>query len=72
MPNSDPNSTPPKPPTLFQIVASVVSAAFGVQTEENRQRDFAGGNPMVYIIGGIVFTVVFIMSIVGIVTLVLP
>ena len=59
-------------PSLFQVVGSVVAAAFGVQSSANRERDFAGGGSATpYIIAGVVFTVVFIMAIIGVVRLVL-
>jgi len=58
-------------PTFWQIVKSVLGGAFGVQSEEVRQRDFTHGNPAAYIIGGVVFTVVFILVLVLIVRMVL-
>jgi hypothetical protein len=58
-------------PSFIQIVSSVVSAAFGVQSTANRERDFTGGSAAPYIIAGIVFTVLFIVTIVGVVKLVL-
>lgn len=61
-----------KSPSFLQIAASVVAAAFGVQSNENHERDFANGNPLAYIIGGVIFTVLFVLSVVGIVSLVLP
>ena len=50
---------------------SVLAAAIGVQNRENRERDFTHGNPLVFIAAGLIFTVVFILTIVGIVYLVL-
>ena len=50
---------------------SVVSAAFGVQSTANRERDFTGGTAAPFIIAGIVFTVLFILTIIGVVNLVL-
>ncbi|WP_029921879.1 DUF2970 domain-containing protein [Nevskia soli] len=47
-------------PTLLQTAASVVSAAFGVQSEKNRERDFKHGKASTFIIGGIVFTLLLI------------
>ena len=58
-------------PSFFQVIGSVVSAAFGVQSTANRERDFTGGSPKSYIVAGIVFTVMFILAIVGVVRLVL-
>ncbi len=66
------NPATPKSPGLIAVIVSVFAAAFGVQTEKNRERDFAHGNPVVYIIAGIIFTAVFVLTIVGVVALVLP
>ncbi|MCF7969415.1 MAG: DUF2970 domain-containing protein [Methylococcaceae bacterium] len=63
-------SNNPKP-SFFQVISSVVSAAFGVQSSANRERDFTGGSAKTYIVAGIVFTVIFILAIVGVVRLVL-
>ncbi len=60
-----------KKPSMIQIISSVISAAFGVQSTVNRERDFTGGSAAPYIIAGIVFTVLFILAIVGVVRLVL-
>lgn len=58
-------------PTPWQIIKSILGAALGVQSEETRVRDFTQGNPAVFIIGGIVFTVLFIVILVVVVNLVL-
>ena len=65
--NSDQN----KPPTVPQIALSVMAAAFGVQTNKNRERDFANGNPIVFIFAGLIFTILFVLSIIVLVMLVL-
>lgn len=62
--------TPQEKPGFFDIVSSVVSAAFGVQSSKNRVRDFSGGSATPYIVGGIIFTVLFILAIVAVVKLV--
>lgn len=59
-------------PGFWQVVLSVLAAALGVQTEANRQRDFTQRSPLPYIIGGLIFTVLFVLSIIGVVMLVLP
>lgn len=48
-------------------MGSVIAAAFGVQSSKNRLRDFQGGSPVPFIIGGIVFTLLFILAIVTVV-----
>jgi hypothetical protein len=69
--NQEPPEKPGKPGP-FQIALSVIAAAFGVQSDANRERDFAHGNPLAFIIGGLIFTVVFVLTLIGIVMLVLP
>lgn len=58
-------------PTLMQVVASVLSAAFGVQSSANRERDFQHGSATTYIVAGAIFTVVFILVILTIVRMVI-
>jgi uncharacterized membrane protein YdbT with pleckstrin-like domain len=67
---SDQGKEPVKP-TLLQVMSSVLAAAFGVQSTANRERDFAGGSATVYIVAGIIFTVVFIFTILTVVRWVL-
>lgn len=64
--------TEEKPPGLIQVTFSVLAAALGVQSEENRQRDFQQKSPLPYILGGLIFTVLFVLTIIGVVMLVLP
>ncbi|VAW52249.1 hypothetical protein MNBD_GAMMA05-128 [hydrothermal vent metagenome] len=51
----------------FEIMASVIAASFGVTTQANRERDFKQGNFIHFVIGGIVFTILFVLLLVGIV-----
>lgn len=60
-----------KPPTLWQMLQSVMAAAFGVQSGKNRARDFTHGKPSHFVVLGILFTVVFALVLFGIVQLVL-
>jgi hypothetical protein len=60
-----------KEPGFLEVTMSVMAAAFGVQNSKNRERDFTKGNPLVFIAAGLIFTVVFVLTIVGIVSLVL-
>ena len=67
-----PPSTPaPLKPKVHQIIGSVLAAAFGVQSKENRERDFQHGKPIVFVITGVVFTLIFILSMIAIVSVVL-
>jgi hypothetical protein len=56
------------PLTLF---GSLFASAFGVQTNKNRERDFKQGKFHHFIIGGIIFAVLFVLAVAGIVKLVL-
>lgn len=58
-------------PSLISVVKSILAAGIGVQSDKNRTRDFEQGNPLSFIIGGIVFTLVFIATIAAIVGFVL-
>jgi len=59
-------------PSMVQIVLSVMAAFLGVQNDKNRQRDFAGGNIKIYIVVGIVATILLVLGLITIVNLVLP
>lgn len=61
----------PEKLTLRQIIGSVIAAALGVQSDKNRQRDFARAKPSTFIIAGILFTFIFILAVAGVVKFVL-
>ena len=54
-------------PTIWQVIMSVLAAALGVQNRKNRERDFTHGNPVVFIIAGLIFTALFVMTILSVV-----
>lgn len=58
-------------PGFWSIVLSTLAAAFGVQSSKNRERDFQHGNIWVYIAAGVIFTTIFVFSVIGLVKLVL-
>ncbi len=60
-----------KSPGWLQVVTSVLAAGFGVQSKKNRERDFQHGKPIIFIVTGIVFTVLFIAAVTMIVRTVL-
>lgn len=49
--------------TFMQITLSVLASMFGVQSNKNRRRDFEHGNPIHFIAGGIIFAVLFVVSV---------
>lgn len=58
-------------PSFLGIVRSTLAAAIGVQSSKNRERDFTQGSPLAFIAAGIIFTVLFILTVVTVVHLVL-
>jgi len=58
-------------PRLISVVKSILAAGIGVQSEKNRTRDFEQGSPLVFIIGGIIFTIFFIATVATVVGFVL-
>lgn len=50
------------PPTLLQVLSSVFSAFFGVQSSRNRKRDFTHGNPWIFLLVGVFMTVLVVLS----------
>ncbi|NVJ67080.1 MAG: DUF2970 domain-containing protein [Gammaproteobacteria bacterium] len=64
-PNSEKQDLPenPKSPGFWSTVKSVLGAMIGVQSEAQREKDFEKADPVKLILGGIIFTVVFIFTI---------
>ena len=58
-------------PRLISVVKSILAAGIGVQSEKNRTRDFEQGSPLIFIIGGVVFTLLFIATVATVVGFVL-
>lgn len=61
----------PKPLTLRQMLQSVLAGALGVQSGKNRARDFRHGKPSQFILLGVGFTLLLVLTILGVVKLVL-
>jgi hypothetical protein len=60
-----------QPPSFFSVLGSVVASMFGVQSTRRREVDFTRGKPIHYILVGLLVTVVFILTVWGVVKLVL-
>ena len=43
--------------SIWQTIKSVLSAFFGVSSGERRQRDFAEGNPMIFLVVGLLVAI---------------
>ena len=52
---------PEKPPTLGQVIASVLASFFGVQSSKNRERDFKHGKAANFIVIGLLATATFVV-----------
>lgn len=61
----------PQKPSFWQIVQSTLAAAIGVQSGKNRERDFTHGSIKAYLAAGLIFTTLFVLAVVSVVTLVL-
>lgn len=61
MPSTEEN-TKAEQLTFIEVMLSVLASAFGVQSSKNRKRDFARGNPIHFVMVGILFTVVFVVG----------
>ena len=57
-----------KSPSILDVIKSVLAAMFGVQSEENRERDFKHGKASHFIAVGIAFTVIFVLVLIAIVS----
>lgn len=60
-----------RPPSLIQLVLSVMAAAIGVQTKAGRERDFRTNSPLPFILAGLLFTIAFVATLILVVNLVL-
>lgn len=58
-------------PSLLQVIKAVAGAMIGVQSEQQRKQDFSVNSPIPYIIGGILFTLFFVLTLLMIVNWVL-
>ncbi len=58
-------------PALKQVIKAVLGAFVGVQSEQQRQQDFASSSPLPYIVVGLVVTLLFVAVLLLVVKLVL-
>ena len=57
--------------TLWQMIGSALSAAAGVQSSKNRERDFARGKASHFIMIGVGFTTIFVLIMAALVSFIL-
>jgi hypothetical protein len=65
------NAEQPVELSFWQLMKSTLSAFIGVQSNANRERDFRHGKISHFIWMGLLFGVIFVLTIVGVVQLVL-
>ncbi len=58
-------------PSAFAVISSVLAAGFGVQSSKNRERDFKHGKASTFFIAGVIFTVLFVLTLYSVVTMVI-
>lgn len=68
-PDTDAPQSPRRLP-FWRMMLSVVQASFGVQSRENKERDFAQGSITGFIVAALVFTASFVLILMFIVSLV--
>lgn len=56
---------------MLAVLGSVVSSMFGVQSNRKREEDFTHGKPSQYIMIGLLVTVIFVLTVWGVVKLVM-
>jgi hypothetical protein len=56
---------------IIQLIKSVFSAAIGVQSDENRRKEFEQGSLLTYVVAGVIFTVLFVGSLILLVSIIL-
>ena len=54
--------------SITEVFKSVFSAFIGVQNEESRKQAFTNGSLSTYIIAGLIFTALFVLTIVALVS----
>lgn len=62
---------PDKKPTALQLIGSVLSAAVGIQSSKNRERDFKHGKIRTFVMAGVIYVALFIITVYSVVRLVL-
>ena len=65
------NQDQARTPSFLSVLWSVMASMFGVQSSRRREADFTHGKPMHYILVGLLMTVLFILTVWGVVKLVL-
>tara|TARA_R110001606_G_scaffold338092_1_gene486175 strand:+ start:237 stop:434 length:198 start_codon:yes stop_codon:yes gene_type:complete len=57
---------------LWDVVKSVAASVFGVQSSANRERDFKQQSFMPFVVVGVIFFIILIVSLILIVSVIIP
>lgn len=57
---------------LKRLIMSLLAGLVGVQSDKNRQEDFGSGSIWPFIIGGILFTILFVLCLIMLVRFLAP
>ncbi|HLT64068.1 MAG TPA: DUF2970 domain-containing protein [Pseudohongiella sp.] len=57
---------------FWRVMLSVMQASYGVQNQKNKERDFQKGSIGGFVAAALIFTVLFVLTLVTVVSLVLP
>lgn len=60
---SEEEKNPPENITFLSFIVSLFAAWFGVSSQKQRERDFSQGKFSYFIIGGIIFVILFVSAI---------
>ena len=58
--------------SILDVIKSVAASAIGVQSSANRERDFQQDSVVPYVLVGVLFVVLFVLTLAFVVSLVLP
>jgi hypothetical protein len=58
-------------PSFLGVLGSVLASMFGVQSNRKREQDFTSGKPSHFILIGLLVTVLFVLTVWGVVKLVM-
>lgn len=64
--------TEPRRPGLKRLILSLLAALVGVQSNRNRMADFRSTSIWPFVIGGVLFTLLFVLALILLVRLLAP
>jgi len=70
-PNDATNNDKEKSLGILSVIQSVIAAMFGVRNSEKHQRDFEQGDLAQFVAVGVIFVIVFVLTLQWIVSLIL-